>query len=287
MFDVFGNYLTITATLVTRTALRVGAGRVTAPTGTALPIVKDWRGRPFIPGASFKGALRARTEALVRAVVPGKWGACNLFDDKETCLPRQEVSELQKKAQERGDQWLAGELLPKTCLTCATFGAPWLASSLRVKDLSIEEATWLGQTEVRNGVAIDRDTETVSGTKLYDYEVLPAGTRFTFELVLENAEDWQRGLLLAGLAAFERGEAALGGFRSRGLGWAQLTDLQLTLFSPGNGSGATPTVRDYLLPRQGNPASEAQQQECRRMWRAAFRSKLAECAREAKEERDA
>ncbi len=287
MFDVFRNRLTVTATLVTQTALRVGDGRATAPTGTDLPIVKDWRGRPFIPGASFKGALRARVEALVRAVVPGKRGACNPFDDRETCLSKQKVRDLQRKAREldKTDRWLTDKLIVRTCLVCATFGAPWLASSLRIKDLAVEEKTWLGQTEVRNGVAIDRDTETVSGTKLYDYEVLPAGTHFAFELMLENAENWQQGMLLAGLAAFERGEAALGGFRSRGLGWTQLTDLQLIFSAPGNSSGRT--VRNYLLPGQEEPASKVQQQEWRQTWRAAFRDKLKERAREAKEKQDA
>src|SRR2546430_289839 len=66
--------------------------------------------------------------------------------------------------------------------------------------------------------AIDRDTGTAAAKKLYDFEVVPAGMRFKCEIVVENAADWELGLLMIGLRPFELGEASLGGARSRGLG---------------------------------------------------------------------
>jgi CRISPR/Cas system CSM-associated protein Csm3 (group 7 of RAMP superfamily) len=59
MFDTFKNRLEITGTLRTITALRISAGRSTEPIGSDLPVIKDALGRPLIPGASFKGALRS------------------------------------------------------------------------------------------------------------------------------------------------------------------------------------------------------------------------------------
>jgi CRISPR/Cas system CSM-associated protein Csm3 (group 7 of RAMP superfamily) len=55
--------LRMTGSLITRTGLRIGAGDGEA-VGVDLPVIKDAVGRPFIPGASLKGALRSTIEAL-------------------------------------------------------------------------------------------------------------------------------------------------------------------------------------------------------------------------------
>ena len=70
MFDTFKNRLELTGTLTTVTALRISAGRSTEPIGSDLPVIKDALGRPLIPGASFKGALRSRLESFLRGIDP-------------------------------------------------------------------------------------------------------------------------------------------------------------------------------------------------------------------------
>jgi len=205
MFDRFDNRVTLRGTLVTQTALRIGAGRATSVTGTDLPVVRDTLGKPYIPGSSFKGALRAYVESLVRSVNPSRKAACNPVKKEEWCL-------------ESVESMTDDKVVTGTCLVCNVFGSPWLASKVSIRDLQVGEEIWFGQFEVRNGVAIDRDTETAADKKLYDFEVVPAGTRFDCEIVIENASDWELGLVMLGLRPFERGEAALGGGRSRGLG---------------------------------------------------------------------
>jgi CRISPR/Cas system CSM-associated protein Csm3 (group 7 of RAMP superfamily) len=86
----------------------------------------------------------------------------------------------------------------------------------------VVEGEWFGQFQVRDGVTIDRDKGTAADKGLYDYEVVPAGTRFELYIVAENLAPWQRWLLWLGLRALERGDVALGGFTSRGLGWVRL-----------------------------------------------------------------
>jgi CRISPR type IV-associated protein Csf2 len=103
-----------------------------------------------------------------------------------------------------------------------TFGSPELAGRLFFKDALVDENFWFETFEVRNGVAINRDTETVEGSLLYDYEVVPAGTRFDFALTLENAADWQLGMILLALRAWQQDGVQIGGFRSRGLGYVKL-----------------------------------------------------------------
>lgn len=210
MFDRFRNRVTLKGTLTAQTAFRIGAGRATGVTGTDLPVVRDALGKPYIPGSSFKGALRAYVESLVRSINAGKKVACNPVGKKEEwCL---------ESAEGLSDE----QLLKETCLVCRLFGSRWLASKVSIRDLLVDDDLWFGQFEVRNGVAIDRDTETAAQGLLYDFEVVPAGTRFSCEIVVENADEWELGLLMLGLHPFERGEAAIGGARSRGLGTVKI-----------------------------------------------------------------
>jgi CRISPR-associated RAMP protein (TIGR02581 family) len=281
MFDRFENRLTVAGSLVTQTGFRIGAGKSTEPVGTDLPLIKDALGRPFIPGSSFKGVLRGEVERMVRAVVTDTSGACiPTGQDQERCISRRRIAQL--RDQHRGDdKGLAQAIQDESCLVCLTFGSPWLASHVQVRDLLVDEASWFGQFQVRDGVAIDRDKGTVAQHLLYSYETVPAGTRFDCHIVLENADDWQRGLLWIGLRSFLQGDAALGGFTSRGLGWVKLEDYELRLVKPEGDVGA---LIDALV---GNGAlvSEDDTKE----WVQALKAKLRQRARvaEQKEAEDA
>jgi len=279
MFDTFSNRLVIEGWLVTRTALRVGTGRTTEPVGTDLPVIRDALGRPFIPGSSFKGVLRARVESFMRAVVPdGRLGACiPTGDEADRCIPNFEMADLRQQAtRERWDDArLADEVWRRSCLACRTFGSPWLASHVQVRDLPVDSDLWFDQFQVRNGVAIDRDTETAGSGLLYDYEVVPADTRFDCRIVAENVEPWQLGMLWLGLQPFVTGQAAVGGFRSRGLGQVQFAegDPRLYYFSlNGQGADAVDRLLDYL--QSGKQRGEEVSPEQVERWIEAFRAEL-------------
>ena len=310
MFDTFSNRLVIEGWLVACTALRVGTGRTTEPVGTDLPVIRDALGHPFIPGSSFKGALRARVESFVRAVVPGnRFGACVPTSEDERCILRGEhrtdpekryadrdpigIGDLQKMAErkerkareaarksgrsnyKRADEFLAEGVWANACLVCRTFGSPWLASHVQVRDLPVDSDLWFDQFQVRNGVAIDRDTETAGSGLLYDYEVVPADTRFDCRIVAENVEPWQLGMLWLGLQPFVTGQAAVGGFRSRGLGQVQFAEggPKLYYFSL-NGQGADAV--DQLIGHLQNTehrGEEVMPEQIER-WIEAFRAEL-------------
>ena len=51
----------------------------------------------------------------------------------------------------------------------------------------------------------------------------PAGVLFDFQAIVDNAEDWQLGMLYLGLSAFKNGELTIGGGSSRGLGLINLS----------------------------------------------------------------
>jgi CRISPR-associated RAMP protein (TIGR02581 family) len=218
MFDTFKNRLELTGTLTTVTALRISAGRSSEPIGSDLPVIKDSLGRPLIPGSSFKGALRSRLESFLRGIHP------NLAEDPAsfTTPEKDRTIKALKKEHEQNDLNLTTDLINMTDLVSRLFGAPWLSSKFQVRDLTVKPDAWFGQYQERDGVAIDRDTETAANGKLYDFQVVPAGTPFEFRVIVENAKDCELGLLMIGLHQFETEQIPLGGGRSRGLGVVRL-----------------------------------------------------------------
>ncbi|MEW6212951.1 MAG: CRISPR-associated RAMP protein Csx7 [Acidobacteriota bacterium] len=228
MFHQFTSRLTLKGELETLTAIRIGASKSTSPTEPDLPVVKDALGYPYIPGSSFKGVLRSHTEAMLRGILGEDVSlVCNPTNNDEWCIPagrgkqgRKGIEQL--KENNKTDAQYTEKILSVSCLICQLFGSPWLASRLQVRDLLVVEKTWFGQFQERNGVAIDRGKEVAAEGKLYDFEVVPAGTRFTFTALVENAEAWQLGMLMAGLRPFQTGDIAIGGARSRGLGLVKL-----------------------------------------------------------------
>ncbi|NJL64507.1 MAG: CRISPR-associated RAMP protein [Methylacidiphilales bacterium] len=218
MFEVFKNRLEVTGILWTVTALRISAGRSTEPIGSDLPVIKDALGKPMIPGSSFKGALRSRLETFLRGINP------NLADDPAnfTTITRNKQVKSLKEQYKNDDEGLTKAFLEMTDEISHLFGSPWIASKFHVRDLTVKSNAWFGQYQERDGVAIDRDTETAAEGKLYDFQVVPAGTPFEFRAVVENAEEWELGLLTIGLHQFESEQIPLGGGRSRGLGVVKL-----------------------------------------------------------------
>ncbi len=219
MFDIFKNRLELTGTLWTVTALRISAGRSSEPIGSDLPVIKDALGRPLIPGSSFKGALRSRLESFLRGI--DKEFAANPAIEEEWSINPEKMKEL-KEDYAGNDAALTDAIVRKTDLISCLFGSPWIASKFQVRDLTVLPEAWFGQYQERDGVAIDRDTETAADGKLYDFQVVPAGTPFQFRAVVENAEEWELGLLTIGLHQFETEQIPLGGGRSRGLGVVKL-----------------------------------------------------------------
>jgi CRISPR-associated RAMP protein (TIGR02581 family) len=179
MFDTFKNRLELTGTLTTVTGLKVGAGRSVEPTDPDVPVMKDVDGRPLIPGSSFKGAMRSRLEAFLRGVNP------RFANDPSELASFQWMDEVKKikKANEQSDEQsdekdkkLTDDLLKITDKASCLFGSPWLAGKLQIRDLTVSAENWFGQYQERDGVAIDRDTETAADKRKYDFEVVPAGT---------------------------------------------------------------------------------------------------------------
>lgn len=257
-WNSFDSRLIYTANLVAQTGLRVGAGGQSAePVATDLPVTKDARGRPFIPGSSMRGVMRSHVERIVRTfndeAENGK-GACDPLDEKNLCVTKERLDEWEKdwRAKRGNAEEAQGEILDQdkdrsrsawlfetSCSICRVFGSPWLASRVRLTDLICVNGA---NTEIRDGVAINREKETVENK--YDFETVPAGSRFGLEIVGENLDTLERGLLWLAIEELRRGQILVGGFKGRGLGRVSLEDERLRLVDGKEG------LRDYLVTGQ-------------------------------------
>lgn len=281
MFDTFKNRLTLTGTLQTVTALRVSAGRSLEPIGCDLPVIKDALGRPLIPGSSFKGALRSRLESFLRGVFSEvdelqlRHLVANPSNEAEWSITASEMRDL--KTQHTDDRQLTEQILQNTDLISQVFGSPWLSSKFQVRDLTIKNPAenWFGQYQARDGVAIDRDTETAADGKLYDFQVVPGGTPFSFKAVVENAEPWQLGLLMLGLHQFETEQIPLGGGRSRGLGIVRLNLNRMNWVNPRSPDELLNYLQNLVNDELGNYCLEdTRQQELKDQWMTALLTEL-------------
>ena len=246
MRDRLERRVRLLADLETVTALHVGSGRPSTTVGTDSPVVRDLQNRPFIPGSSFKGVLRSSLEALLRdRPQDGPWACGRMDSEDEGCVTRDDrkaVFDGPGSPDDRMARWVK-LVYDKSCTICSLFGSPWLAARVAVADLALKSEWQDSAFTIRDGVAIARDTLTVSGRLKYDFETVPPGTVFRLILTVDNPADWEMGLLLAGLDLFHEGYAVLGGKTSRGLGRVRIS---LPVVEE-------KTARDFLCPEEAGP----------------------------------
>lgn len=226
-FDRFKSRTLIRAVLEMKTPLSIGGHSSLEPTGTDLPVVKDVQGLPFIPGSSLKGVVRSQMERILRSLpLESALHACDPL--AAPCWSPNEDILAQQGEPEESESALTERIWRESCTTCRLFGSPGLASRLLFKDAFLINAGDLPMlTQIRDGVAIDRDLGAAKSGLKYDFEVAVPGSRFQLEMLADNVEEWEIGVLLAVLRPWQEGHLALGGKSTRGPGWGQLVDLRI------------------------------------------------------------
>lgn len=207
----------ITARLEALTGLRVGAGKQSDAAATDQPLIRDARGRPFLPGSSLKGVLRAGLEAVLRTIDSADLKACDLF--VSPCIPNI------RNGGKRQEPDLE-EVLRRSCSSCLLFGSPSIAGRVLVRDAALVETPFF-RTELRDGVGIDRHLGTARDGIKYDTEVVPAGSHFDLEIRIDNVDPLRLALVLLALDLLDRGDIRIGGMSSRGLGRVALRQARL------------------------------------------------------------
>lgn len=239
--QAFWSRFTIVGDYLLDSPLRIG----TESDGIAV----DREGRPIIPGSTFRGALRAYIESVLRSIETDQHAtqqtvslrggdgrpmtssrtvylACDSTDKRDDdvhyqgCLTQAIVTRWVNDPVLSPN--LDAALVDCTCQVCRLFGAPWLAGRVHVPDLVATSDDWKGSLLKRGGLAISRDRDVMIEGSAYQREAVPPGMRFRFQLVTENATPFEQGMILLGLRAFEAGLIALGGDRARGFGFGRL-----------------------------------------------------------------
>lgn len=234
----------VTGRLRMTSALHVGGG-VGTTSMTDAGVVRHADGRPFIPGSSLKGALRSHVERLCQTeALAGKDAtSCLLYAPEEespswtptapNCPTPPYVAtndeddvpsptDLSEWAKERVDTFL-----DDLCCTCTLFGSPYLAGKIRIPDLEVDEQTFDGQVEIRDGVGIDRDRGRAVPKVKFDYEVIPAETVFEFALEVDSPDTVELGLVAIAIRELQRGYVSVGGNTTRGLGHCELGGVEI------------------------------------------------------------
>ncbi len=234
----FYGKLILTGVLRARTGLLIGASQGGMEIGGVDKyVVKDARGRPFVPGSSLKGKLRSLSERLENRRLSSK-GEVRIH----TCESPDEFS---------------------TCYTCHLFGLPGERefaepARLIVRDAPLLEDSITPQmrdfmdlpyTEIKWENVLDRVT---SAAVPRQFERVPAGAEFALEMVFSCYEEKDLDYLRRLFSLMKLLEDdALGASGSRGYGKVEFRDLILRWNSSAsymNAEGKSRPLNDGPLP---------------------------------------
>lgn len=213
------------------TGLHVGVGKGSLEIGGAdNPVVKDAHGRPYVPGSTLRGRIRALLEQATGMAVPSELVFISKRKGQEVRIhqsdrPDDEICILFGRSPGRMEKVGGGEIDSNhaTPARLSVFDAPLVLESITAQ---MRETLDDELTEVKSENAIDRITSQANPRTL---ERVPAGARFRVRMILDIlcAEDAALpGLVVQGLRLLE--DDALGGGGSRGSGRVRFDNLKLT-----------------------------------------------------------
>jgi CRISPR-associated protein Csm3 len=225
----------ITGDLMARTALHIGAGDTDfTPGAMENGVLRDSRGRYFIPGSSLKGVSRAYVERSFlgqnNICINGNC-AIRYKEKKERDQLRDQIKkeyqQLHKKKPEEPEveAELSRQILNHLCPICRLFGSQVNAGQLKIRDAYPKTAPF--QTELRPHVSIDRETRTNVSGRFYKDEVIPADSIFTFSAVLNRPDADVLPYVAYLVDALKNEEITVGGMSSRGLGVVALENVRI------------------------------------------------------------
>ena len=228
-FSVFKNKYFIEGELIVLTALHIGSGKEEAEHDA--PFMSE-DGNYYIPGSSFRGYMRTKLErflldknnfkfkdkdtqdTLNMADVLLLFGYTNLFaEDKNVNEIENRLEEkLRFKKEERKN-----------------FSS--MAGRIHIADMPIISEV---HSVRRDGIKISRDTGATEAGAKFDYDIIPAGSKFKFSIELENIEAYQLDLIALVLKdIYDEGDL-FGGKLSRGIGRCKLEKLKVQYVDKSN-----------------------------------------------------
>ena len=233
-FSIFKNKYRISGNLEVLTALHIGSG--VEENGMDAPFITiDGNSKNknfYIPGSSFRGYLSTKLERLLAKENGFK------FVDKET---KEELNEADVKLifgytnLQKEDNYIKEKMLKKLAYdknneTDKEENYYSMAGRIHISDMLINSDV---DSIKRDGIKIDRETGATETGAKFDYNVIPLGTFFKFEMELDNVELALKDILE---------EDLFGGKLSRGIGKCKLNIEKIEFVDKTN-------IQDYLFKK--------------------------------------
>lgn len=217
-FDKLDVLTRIQGTLINKTPLRVGVGRVSMlGSSMDIAVLRMKLGKdnvPYIPGSSLKGVLRSFAESILKG--QGK--------DVHSPWDFNKIDEEIKK----GDY----------CLICRVFGNTGIASHIRIYDAYPEGPVF---TEIKTSVGMNRDFMAAHPGVLYTEEYVVPYTKWKFMMDVINIWIYPkpRGeegeLIWTLLSALREGLIQVGARKTIGYGLIRLEKARYVVYEVKNG----------------------------------------------------
>lgn len=223
-FKLFGKVI-IRGELEVKTGMRIGGTTGGLKIGGLdLNVITDPLGRPYVPGSSLKGKLRALIERTEAANNPNFWNEPEGKPEKHLCQDEASYSRCPvcKIWGILGKEGFAVPTLTRL-IVCDSY----LDSSSITEEMKQNlELDW---TEVKSETAINRITGTALHGSLRQVERVPAGAKFKdVELIYNVYEEADKDILIKVFQAMELLEHDyLGGMGSRGYGRVNFKNVEI------------------------------------------------------------
>ncbi|HTK10288.1 MAG TPA: CRISPR-associated RAMP protein Csx7 [Ktedonobacteraceae bacterium] len=208
--------------------VRSGQATISGPDLTPVLTLRNGKREIFLPGSSLKGVFRSHIEKIVCSLK--QQVVCYPFipqdeqerkryelqgDHRKSCSGlftdlSKRGDEMRKKLEDRTDL-----VYKASCPTCRLFGSTGFIGRIAIGDAHLVSAS---QTELRDGVGIDRMTGGASHGAKFELEVVSTGVTFETDIHLRNFEIWQLGMFFVVMQDLQDGLIHIGSGRSRGLG---------------------------------------------------------------------
>lgn len=207
-------HVSVNAKLVCKTGLHIGGTEAGMAIGGAEgPVIKDSKGRPYIPGSSLKGKMRSMLEYQHKKGEDGR--PCGCGRPLEVCPVCTIFGPNTNRPHDLG---------PTRIIVRDAF-----LSEKSLKDWEKSRSEGLDFTETKKETAIDRNTGKAYGGSLRTQERVNAGTEFELNVSLRifEGDDEARvtSIVKEGIDLINKDY--LGGSGTRGYGWVEIKDMEI------------------------------------------------------------
>jgi len=246
-FSIFKNKYIISGKLNVETALHISSGIEEGEKDAPFITVdnKSENKKFYIPGSSFRGYLRSQLERLLskenkfiffidknedKTLNEGEvkliFGYTNLLktekkDGKDKYVEDEDV--IRRVLEEFLENNVIDRILKdkaKKDEEVQKEGKKYssMAGKIHISDMEIIDNV---DSVQRDGIEIDRETGATKRGGKFNYDIIPAETKFKFEMELDNIEKYQLDLIKLALINIREGDL-FGGKLSRGIGKCKL-----------------------------------------------------------------